>query len=111
MSVLGRLGLRLTEEGTEGLLSTLHASPHDAVELAADVKAKRSLAMHFGTFCGSEDEALEPLVLLEDALRKKGCTGVAPVTTWETDGGFCAVDVGQTVAIPLELLTRTIHDG
>ncbi|KAF9463963.1 beta-lactamase superfamily domain-containing protein [Collybia nuda] len=103
LSVLGQLGLRVR---TEALLSTLHASPHDAVELAADVKAKHSIAMHFGTFCGSADEALEPLVLLEDALRKKGCTSVVPVTTWETDGGFRAIDVGHTVAIPL----ATIHN-
>lgn len=77
------------------------------MELAVDVKAKHSIAMHFGTFCGSEDEALEPLVLLEDALRNKGSTSMSPMTTWETDGGFRAIDVGQMVAIPLP----TIHNN
>ncbi|TFK38375.1 beta-lactamase superfamily domain-containing protein [Crucibulum laeve] len=98
LSILGRLGFRLTPGATETLLSTLHASPSDAVELAEDVKAKHSIAMHFGTFCGSDDEAREPLVLLAEALLKKGkkWTKKAPCK----EGDFGVINVGETVFIP-----------
>lgn len=93
---------QLTPTATEILLSTLHASPVDAVELARDVKAKHSIAMHFGTFCGSEDEAKEPLALLSEALRGKGEKLIGrDQGLWEEEG-FGAVNVGETVFIPCE---------
>ncbi|KAF5332932.1 hypothetical protein D9758_015967 [Tetrapyrgos nigripes] len=68
LSVLGRMGLRLTEDATHTLLSILHTSPKDAVSLAQDVRAGHTLGMHFGTFYGSEDESVQPLVELAEAL-------------------------------------------
>ncbi|THV06313.1 Metallo-hydrolase/oxidoreductase [Dendrothele bispora CBS 962.96] len=118
LSVLGRMGFRLTAEATETLLSTLHASPRDAVALAKDVRACHTLGMHFGTFCGSEDESQEPLVELIEALvggeegedSKEG-QGKAEALrarrqgfdlreSWKEEGGFGVVDVGQTVIVP-----------
>lgn len=113
LSILGRLGLRvclqvhvtrhhpfilfkLTDPATS-LLSTLHATPSDAVQLYQDIKAKRAIAMHFGTFCGSEDEAKEPLELLVRDLEMRGISLLREI--WENDG-FGYVDVGGTVLIP-----------
>lgn len=113
LSILGRLGLRvclqvhvtqdhtfilfkLTDPATS-LLSTLHATPSDAVQLYQDIKAKRAIAMHFGTFCGSEDEAKEPLELLVRDLEMKGIPLLRE--NWENDG-FGYVDIGRTVLIP-----------
>ncbi|KAF9052416.1 Metallo-hydrolase/oxidoreductase [Hymenopellis radicata] len=102
LSILGRAGLRLTEEGTESLLSTLHASPQDAVKIAADVRAKHSVAMHFGTFCGSEDEAIEPIILLKEALAGKDLEETTNMRgTWQGDEGFRVIDIGQTVTVPI----------
>lgn len=70
--------------------------------------------MHYGTFCGSEDEAKEPLVLLVEALQASGVNwigkgdvrdgveqdGEKEPDIWDQDG-FGAVDVGQTVFIPV----------
>ncbi|KAJ7213057.1 beta-lactamase superfamily domain-containing protein [Mycena pura] len=64
LTVLGKMGYRLTDDTH---LVTLHATPEDAVRLAADVRARAALAMHFGTFAGSEDEALEPALRLARA--------------------------------------------
>lgn len=47
--------------------------------------------MHFGTFAGSKDEALEPIVRL-----KKAGLG-----DWRDEGGFGWVDVGETAVIPV----------
>ncbi|KAF5329133.1 hypothetical protein D9758_017152 [Tetrapyrgos nigripes] len=116
LSVLGRMGLRLTEDATHTLLSTLHASPKDAVSLARDVRARHTLGMHFGTFCGSEDESVQPLVELAEALMdgseevihegqiaaKGSKSGQIELReSWKKDGGFGIIDVGQTVIVPL----------
>ncbi|TCD61324.1 hypothetical protein EIP91_008585 [Steccherinum ochraceum] len=97
LSILGRWGLRLTEAATS-LLATLHATPSDAVQLYQDVKAKRAIAMHFGTFCGSEDEAKEPIELLTRDLEKKGIPLLR--ASWDLEG-FGYVDVGETVFVPV----------
>ncbi len=43
--------------------------------------------MHYGTFCGSKDEALEPLVLLREALQKQDLRWITKDTSiWEEVG-------------------------
>ncbi|KAH7923744.1 Metallo-hydrolase/oxidoreductase [Leucogyrophana mollusca] len=88
LSFLGQMGYRLADDTH---LATTHASPEDAVLLAKDVRARHSLAMHFATWAGSDDEALEPLVRLMRA--RKG--------DWSDEGGFGAIDIGQSVVIPV----------
>ncbi|KAJ7019221.1 Metallo-hydrolase/oxidoreductase [Mycena alexandri] len=92
LTVLGKMGYRLADDTH---LATLHATPEDAVRLAADVRARHTLAMHFATFAGSDDEALEPVVRLAQA--QPG--GIAD---WRNEGGFGAIDVGECVAIECE---------
>nr|GAT44954.1 metallo-hydrolase/oxidoreductase [Mycena chlorophos] len=87
LTFLGKLGYRLSDETH---LVTLHATPEDAVRLAGDVRARRALAMHFGTFAGSDDEALEPAVRLARAQMKEGSVPVD------------VLDVGECVALDLE---------
>ncbi|KAH7914115.1 beta-lactamase superfamily domain-containing protein [Hygrophoropsis aurantiaca] len=88
LSFLGQLGYRLADETH---LATTHASPEDAILLAVDVRARHSLAMHFATWAGGDDEALEPLVRLMRA--RKG--------DWQEEGGFGAIDIGESVVIPV----------
>ena len=71
----------------------------DAVALAADIRSKHSIAMHYGTFCGSQDEALEPLVLLREALQKQDLRWIPKGTLIWEEGGFGAIDVGGTVSV------------
>ncbi|KAJ7646569.1 Metallo-hydrolase/oxidoreductase [Roridomyces roridus] len=91
LTMLGKMGYRLADDTH---LATLHATPEDAVHLAKDVRARHTLAMHFATFAGSDDEALEPLVRLA---RAQGGTA-----DWRAEGGFGAIDVGECVALALE---------
>ncbi|EGN94790.1 hypothetical protein SERLA73DRAFT_187848 [Serpula lacrymans var. lacrymans S7.3] len=88
LSFLGQIGYRLADETH---LATTHASPEDAVLLAQDVRARHSLAMHFATWAGSDDEAVEPLVRLCQA--RSG--------DWKEEGGFGAIDIGETVVVPV----------
>ncbi|KAJ7803485.1 Metallo-hydrolase/oxidoreductase [Mycena olivaceomarginata] len=92
LTFLGKMGYKLSDDSH---LATLHATPEDAVRLAVDVRARHTLAMHFATFAGTDDEALEPLVRLAQA--QPGGTA-----DWRAESGFGAIDVGECVALDLD---------
>ncbi|KAI0300367.1 N-acyl-phosphatidylethanolamine-hydrolyzing phospholipase D [Russula brevipes] len=52
--------------------SNLHASPADAVRIFKDVRAKRALAMHWGTWVLTSEPVLEPPELLRKECEKAG---------------------------------------
>ena len=60
-----------------------------------DLGARHSLSMHFATFAGSDEEALEPLIELVAAREATG-TG-----DWADEGGFGWIDIGATACIPV----------
>jgi N-acyl-phosphatidylethanolamine-hydrolysing phospholipase D len=97
LSFIAAAGLRLVNRE---LLDGLHASPAHAVMLHKDVRAKHSLAMHFATFAGSDDEALEPLIELVAAREEAG------VGDWREEGGFGWLDVGGTATVPISEATE-----
>ena len=49
--------------------------------------------MHFGTFVGSDTEAREALIELAQA------RGELQVGDWYEEGGFGAIDIGETIEI------------
>ena len=73
----------------------MHASPKDAVEIHKAVRSRHTLAMHFGTFAGSETETIEPLVELAYAQKKAG------LGDWWEEGGIGATDIGETVEVSI----------
>jgi hypothetical protein len=84
-----------------------------------DLRARHSLAMHFATFAGSDHEALEPIVELEQARRAMEMVtspadhqgsedegegegereGVVSVGDWWMEGGMGIIDVGETAVV------------
>jgi hypothetical protein len=84
-----------------------------------ELRARHSLAMHFATFAGSDYEALEPIVELEQAKRamemvtgaadrqgsedeaegKGKGKGVVSVGDWWMEGGMGVIDVGETAVV------------
>ncbi|KAI0051424.1 N-acyl-phosphatidylethanolamine-hydrolyzing phospholipase D [Auriscalpium vulgare] len=54
--------------------SNLHGSPADAVRMFRDVKAKRALAMHWGTWVLTSEPVMEPPQLLRKECEKAGVT-------------------------------------
>jgi len=67
------------------------------------LRARHSLAMHFATFAGSDVEALDPIVELEQAKREMGGLGEGEgmqiVGDWWMEGGMGVVDVGETAVV------------
>lgn len=56
----------------EWFMSPIHVSPEEAVKIHLDVKAEKSIAMHFGTFALGDDGQHEATKELQNALRKNG---------------------------------------
>lgn len=92
----------------------MHATPAQALQMHVDLRARHSLAMHFATFAGSDYEALEPIVELEQAKRamemvtgaadRQGSEddegeGVVSVGDWWMEGGMGIIDVGETAVV------------
>jgi N-acyl-phosphatidylethanolamine-hydrolysing phospholipase D len=95
----------------------MHATPAQALQMHVDLRARHSLAMHFATFAGSDHEALEPIVELEQARRAMEMVtgaadhqgsedegegerqGVVSVGDWWMEGGMGIIDVGETAVV------------
>ncbi|KAN0120837.1 Metallo-hydrolase/oxidoreductase [Russula decolorans] len=113
LSLIARLGFRLIHS-PDSFLTSMHATPAQALQMHVDLRARHSLAMHFATFAGSDYEALEPIVELEQARRgMEIVTGAADrqgsddkiegvgvsVGDWWMKGGMGVIDVGETAVV------------
>lgn len=56
----------------EWFMSPIHCSPIEAVKIHLEIKAKQSIATHFGTFPLADDGLDEPVVALHCALHSAG---------------------------------------
>ncbi|KAI0090882.1 Metallo-hydrolase/oxidoreductase [Irpex rosettiformis] len=54
------------------LFSSVHASPKDSVAIFKDVKAKKALAMHWGTWILTTEPIMDPPRLLKEECHKSG---------------------------------------
>lgn len=83
------------------LTSSQHCSPGDALELHRIMKSERTLGIHWGTFCDS-DEARGTRIEFGRERRGRGVSGL-----WEggdeevgDEGRFVTSDIGQTLVWP-----------
>ncbi|KAJ3414793.1 hypothetical protein HDV05_006040 [Chytridiales sp. JEL 0842] len=53
-------------------MSSIHCNPYDAVEVHVDVKSKKSVGIHWGTFILTDEPVKDPPKVLKEALGKKG---------------------------------------
>ena len=68
------------------------------------LRARHSLAMHFATFAGSDVEALDPIVELDQAKREMATTSqgngeLFTLGDWWAEGGMGVIDVGETAVV------------
>ncbi|KAF8506197.1 beta-lactamase superfamily domain-containing protein [Hysterangium stoloniferum] len=52
--------------------SSVHCDPHDSVCIFKDIKAKRGIAMHWGTWILTTEEIMEPPTRLKEECAKEG---------------------------------------
>ncbi|KAH9044985.1 hypothetical protein EDB83DRAFT_2317887 [Lactarius deliciosus] len=105
----------------ESILTSYHATPGHAVCSRVALRARKSLAMHFATFAGSDVEALNPILEPEQAEREMvmmptGGDDVRRTTTAAVGigGGWwmkCGMGVGETATgdnpISFSIIKRT----
>ncbi|PYI02270.1 Zn-dependent hydrolase/oxidoreductase family protein [Aspergillus sclerotiicarbonarius CBS 121057] len=68
-------------------MSSMHADPHDAVQIFQDTKCKRAMAIHWGTWVLTDEAVLEPPKKLKEALKKHSIPEV---------GVFDVCDIGES---------------
>ncbi|TRM63930.1 N-acyl-phosphatidylethanolamine-hydrolyzing phospholipase D [Schizophyllum amplum] len=67
-------------------MSPLHSSPRDSVQIFQDIRAKRAVAMHWGTWILSEEPVLEPPEKLKEECAAAGLA----------EDAFTACELGET---------------
>jgi N-acyl-phosphatidylethanolamine-hydrolysing phospholipase D len=102
LGFISHLGLRLSHND---IPSALHASPVDAIDIHNDVSSKNTVAVHFGTFVGSENESLEAVMEFEEGRQNRGVLNLdeQPVAGRGRAG---IVDIGGSVAVEID-----VHDA
>lgn len=71
-------------------MKTYHVDPDEALEIHFDVKARRSIGMHWGTYPLTAEEPMDPPRRLAAARQREGVV----------ESEFRAIDLGQTVILP-----------
>ncbi|KAF2196637.1 Metallo-hydrolase/oxidoreductase [Delitschia confertaspora ATCC 74209] len=75
-------------------MSAVHASPDDSIAIHKELKSKKSIGMHYGTFRGSISEQYEPVTeppqRCREVAEKEGLQ-------WGIEVGLC--DIGETVVV------------
>jgi L-ascorbate metabolism protein UlaG (beta-lactamase superfamily) len=69
------------------IFSSMHANPFDAVEIFKDVKARRAMGIHWGTWVLTEEDVKAPPRVLKAALARSG---------FAETGIFDVCDIGET---------------
>ncbi|KAH7379186.1 beta-lactamase superfamily domain-containing protein [Phaeosphaeria sp. MPI-PUGE-AT-0046c] len=76
------------------VLSGQHSSPEDSLAIHKDLRSKRSIAMHYGTFRGAFSAQYEPVT--EPAERWKKAAE-AEGLDWDSEIGLC--DIGGSIVV------------
>jgi N-acyl-phosphatidylethanolamine-hydrolysing phospholipase D len=118
LSFVARLGFRIVH-ARDSVLTAFHATPAQALRMHIALRSRHTLAMHFATFAGSDVEALDPILELEQAKRemmmlslggagaddssaddvRRMTTTAAVVGDWSVEGGMGVIDVGETAIV------------
>jgi len=104
LGFLSNMGLRLSHKD---MPAQNHGSPMDAVAMHLDVKSRNTIGIHFGTFVGSENEALEAVIEFGEACDAKGVQDLVKIKDAGKENGLgragtldigasCVVEVGGT---------------
>ena len=78
------------------IMQPVHTDPFEAVKIHEDVRSRRSIGCHWGTFRLTEEPWNEPPELLQRALAERGLT----------DKDFGVLVPGQSIALPTDRDSR-----
>lgn len=93
------LGMRLS---LQDLPSTAHGTPQDAADIHRDVRSRNTVAIHWGTFVGSDAEAYEAMLDFKKACDHGGIQDLNDVSTAKDEGRAGTLDFGGSIAVQIE---------
>ncbi|GAA5955181.1 hypothetical protein JCM10213_000190 [Rhodosporidiobolus nylandii] len=96
LGFVSAMGLRLRHRN---LPCATHGSPGDAVQIHIDVKSRNTVSMHFGTFEGSNLEALEALTDLRAAQNAARVRELDDEKETSRNGRMGRLDIGETYVV------------
>jgi N-acyl-phosphatidylethanolamine-hydrolysing phospholipase D len=98
LGVISYAGVRLLHQH---MPSAFHCSPEDAVLIHKDVKSRNTIAVHFGTFVGSELESQEAV---EEFYKACGEGNVKSLESKEIDenGRAGTIDIGESILVDFD---------
>lgn len=102
LGFISHLGLRLSHTD---MSSAMHAGPADAIDIHKDVMSRNTVAIHFGTFTGSENESLEAIIEFEEARVSGGVSRLGEQAVNER-GRAGIVDIGESLVVEIK-----VHDA
>ena len=70
-------------------MKVVHTTPEEAVQVMEDVRGKKGVAVHWGTFVLAAEPLLEPKQRLEAEVKKRG---------WQSDS-FVTTNIGETLTL------------
>jgi len=85
--------------------SALHAAPVDAIDIHKDVFSRNTVAIHFATFVGSENESLEAIMEFEEGRENRGVLRLNDPAVNEY-GRAGIIDIGASFAV--EMTSREV---
>lgn len=97
LGFISNIGLRLSHND---IPTTFHTSPLDAIDIHKDVQSRNTVAVHFGTFIGSQNESLEAIMEFEEARDKRDVLALDAPASDDGDRAGC-VDIGASFAVKL----------
>lgn len=95
LGFISNLGVRLSHND---IPSALHTSPVDAIDIHKDIMSRNTVAVHFGTFVGSENESLESIMEFEEGRENRGIKSLDEDTADESSRAGI-LDIGGSIAV------------
>ena len=95
------LGLRLSHNN---IPSALHLAPADAINIHKNVLSRNTVAVHFGTFVGSENESLEAIIEFTKERESRDVLSLDEPTV-EGRGRAGILNIGGSIAVEMN-----VHD-
>jgi N-acyl-phosphatidylethanolamine-hydrolysing phospholipase D len=105
LGFISHLGLRLSHND---IPSALHAAPADAIDIHKDVLSRNTVAIHFGTFIGSENESLEAIMEFEEGREDRDVLRLDEQAAGER-GRAGIIDIGGSLAVEIGVHDVTVH--
>ncbi|KAG9247763.1 Metallo-hydrolase/oxidoreductase [Calycina marina] len=94
LGFISNIGLRLSHND---IPTTFHTSPLDAIDIHKDVQSRNTVAVHFGTFIGSQNESLESIMEFEEARDKRNVLALDAQSPDDRDRAGC-INIGASFA-------------